>query len=226
MKIKHVFFDLDHTLWDFEVNSALSFSKIFRDNNIELDVTKFLNYYKNVNLKYWKLYREDKVTREVLRYGRLKDTFDFLKYEISDDIIDQLADDYLNALPLFNKLFDGTHELLTYLQSKYQLHIITNGFNEVQSAKLKNSGIAKYFDKIITSEQVGAKKPNPKVFEYSIDVAKANVSESIMIGDNWEADIMGAKNYGMKVIYCNFENQHVDESIPSVASLIEIKKYL
>ena len=106
MKIKHVFFDLDHTLWDFETNSALSFSKIFEDNNIKMDVAKFLNYYKIINLKYWKLYREDKVTREVLRYGRLKDTFDFLKYEISDDLIDQLADDYLVALPLFNNLFD------------------------------------------------------------------------------------------------------------------------
>lgn len=226
MKIKHIFFDLDHTLWDFETNSALSYAKIFKDNNIKLDVNKFLNYYRIINQRYWKLYREDKVTKEKLKYGRLKDTFDFLKYKVSDETINLLADDYLNTLPLFNKLFDGTLELLTYLTSKYQLHIITNGFNEIQIAKLKNSEIRKYFDKIITSEMVGAKKPNPKVFEYSLNLANATIKESIMIGDNWEADIMGAKKVGMEVIYCNFENKTVGESVNSVTSLLEIKKFL
>ena len=226
MKIKHIFFDLDHTLWDFETNSVATFSKIFKDNKLEVNVEKFITYYKIINLRYWKLYRNEKMTREALRYGRLKDTFDFLKYNVSDKTIDLLADEYLNVLPTFNTLFEGTHELLTYLKAKYQLHIITNGFSEVQNDKLKNAGIEKYFDKIITSENTGVKKPNPKIFQYAIDISRANVKESIMIGDNWEADIMGAKNYGMKVIFCNFENQIVDESIPSVKELLDIKKYL
>ncbi len=226
MKIKHVFFDLDHTLWDFETNSALSFAKIFKDNNIKLEIHKFLNYYKAINQRYWKLYSQEKVTREVLRYGRLKDTFDFLKYKVSDETINLLADDYLSALPLFNKLFEGTHELLSYLKPKYKLHIITNGFSEVQIAKLKNSDIEKYFDKIITSEMVGVKKPNPKVFNYAVKLADTTINESMMIGDNWEADIMGAKNVGMKVIYCNFDNNPVGESITSITNLLEIKKYI
>ena len=226
MNPTHIFFDLDHTLWDFEENSAQTYTKIFRDRDIQLNVPKFLNYYKIINQRYWKLYRNDKIDRDALRYGRLKDTFDFLKYQVSDSTIHFLADEYLNTLPLFNKLFDGTHELLTYLEPKYELHIITNGFSEVQTSKLENSGIKKYFDQIITSESVGVKKPNPKVFEFAMDSAKAKASTSVMIGDNWEADIMGARNVGMQVIYCNFENQSVDESIPSVTSLLEIKKHL
>lgn len=226
MKPTHIFFDLDHTLWDFEENSAQTYSKIFKDRDIQLNVPKFLNYYKIINQRYWKLYRNDKIDRDVLRYGRLRDTFEFLKYQVSDATINFLSDEYLNTLPLFNKLFEGTHELLAYLEPKYQLHIITNGFSEVQNAKLENSGIKKYFDRIITSEMVGVKKPNPKVFEFAVNSAKANKKESWMIGDNWEADIMGAKNVGMQVIYCNFDNQSVDESILSVTSLLEIKKYL
>lgn len=226
MDIKHVFFDLDHTLWDFEANSSAAYTKIFKENEIQLPVAKFLNYYKTINLKYWRLYRVDKVTKEELRYGRLKDTFDFLKFQVSDDLINSLADDYLVELAKFHKLFDGTHELLTYLKLKYKLHIITNGFNEVQNAKLVNSGIKKYFDKIITSEVVGAKKPNPKVFEYALKLANAQKRESIMIGDSWEADVMGAKKFGMKSIYCNFKNEPVGNSIISVSNLAEIKKIL
>lgn len=226
MKINHVFFDLDHTLWDFETNSDAAYAKIFKERKIQLSIDKFLNYYKTINLKYWRLYRVDKVTKEALRYGRLKDTFDFLKFKIDDELINALADDYLEELAKFNKLFEGTHELLTYLQAKYKLHIITNGFNEVQNAKLVNSGIKKYFDQIITSELVGFKKPNPKVFEFALNKSNAKKEESVMIGDSWEADIMGAKNYGMQTIYCNFNNEIVGESILSVSNLLQIKELL
>lgn len=226
MNIKHIFFDLDHTLWDFDANSAAAYSKIFRERKIQLSVDKFLNYYKTINLKYWRLFRVDKVTKEALRYGRLRDTFDFLKYIIDDEMINLLADDYLVELAKFNKLFDGTHELLSYLKSKYKLHIITNGFNDVQNAKLVNSGIKKYFNEIVTSEHVGAKKPNPKVFGFALDKASAKKEESIMIGDSWEADIMGAKNFGMQTIYCNFENETVGDSIMSVTDLFQIKELL
>jgi putative hydrolase of the HAD superfamily len=226
MKINHIFFDLDHTLWDFDSNSAAAYSKIFVERKIELPIEKFLNYYKAINLKYWRLYRDDKVTKEALRYGRLRDTFDFLTYKIDDQLIHALADDYLIELAKFNKLFDGTHELLTYLKSKYQLHIITNGFNEVQNTKLVNSGIKKYFDQIITSELVGFKKPNPKVFAFALNKANAKKEESMMIGDSWEADIMGAKKFGLRTIYCNFDNETVGDSIVSVTDLFQIMKIL
>ena len=128
MKLQHVFFDLDHTLWDFEKNSGLAFQKVFTSYNIPLDLNDFLKVYKPINARYWKLYREEKVTKERLRYRRLKDVFDTLKFSISDDLINLIAIKYIDFLPEFNHLFDGTFELLDYLKDKYTLHIITNGF--------------------------------------------------------------------------------------------------
>ena len=159
MKIEHIFFDLDHTLWDFEKNSKLTFKQMFIEQQINLNVDDFLKVYSPINFNYWKLYREEKVTKEALRYGRLKDTFDALSFEVSDALVDLLAHEYIRILPTYNHLFDGTIELLDYLFPNYQLHIITNGFEEVQNCKLEKSGIKKYFDKIITSEAVGVKKP-------------------------------------------------------------------
>ncbi|OAD42987.1 YjjG family noncanonical pyrimidine nucleotidase [Polaribacter atrinae] len=225
--IEHVFFDLDHTLWDFEKNSDLAFQKVFNRNNITIELEVFLKIYKPVNFKYWKLFSEEKVTKSELRYGRLKDTFDVLNYTVSDDLIDEIAINYLEFLPDFNHLFDGTFEILDYLKEKYELHVITNGFDEVQHKKLKSSNIHHYFNKIITSESVGAKKPNPKVFNYALDLAKADKDNSIMIGDNLDADVQGALSVGMQAIYCNFENNtSINGEFISVNSLIEIKQYL
>ena len=143
MNIKHVFFDLDHTLWDFEKNSNLTFEQLFKAYEIELDLEDFLVEYTPINFQYWKLYREEKVSKEDLRYGRLKNTFDKLKYSVTDDLINTLSEEYINMLPSNNHLFEGTIELLDYLQPKYELHIITNGFEEVQNLKLEKSGIEK-----------------------------------------------------------------------------------
>ena len=226
-QIQHVFFDLDHTLWDFEKNSDLAFQKVFTKHSITLNIETFLTVYKPLNFNYWKLFREENVTKDKLRYGRLKDSFDALNYTISDAIIDEMAVDYLDFLPDFNYLFDGTFELLDYLKDKYKLHIITNGFEEVQNKKMMSSNIYHYFDKIITSESVGVKKPNPKVFTYALDIAKANKDNSIMIGDNIEADIEGALSVGMQAIHCNFDNvSHHKSNLVSVSSLLEIKQYL
>lgn len=226
MKINHIFFDLDHTLWDFETNSDIAFKTIFKDHKVKIDIDKFLNYYRNINQNYWKLYRDEKISKEGLRYGRLKDTFDIIKLKLDDDLINNLAIDYINVLPNSNLLFEGAHEILDYLQPNYKMHIITNGFNEVQSQKMDKSNLSKYFEKIITSEDAGVKKPNPIIFEYALNQAKATSNESIMIGDNWEADIMGAKNVGLDVIFCNFNKESVSENIKSVSCLADIKKYL
>lgn len=226
MKIKHVFFDLDHTLWDFETNSSKTFEKIFKIHKLNLSLTSFLKIYKNINLEYWRLYRNNHITKEALRYGRLKDTFDELKLDVNNELINRLSIDYIKYLSTFNHLFDGAIEILDYLKPKYNLHIITNGFSEVQYKKMKNSKIEVYFDKVITSESVGVKKPNPKIFEYALSQANTTECESIMIGDSWEADIMGAKNVGIIPIFCNFENERVDESIWAINNLLELKKYL
>ena len=226
MKINHIFFDLDHTLWDFETNSDIAFNTIFKKHNVKVDLEKFLNYYRGINQKYWKLYRDEKVTKEELRVGRLNDTFKIIKFEATNNLIDNLAVDYIEYLPNNNQLFEGTYELLDYLKPNYQMHIITNGFIEVQSKKIINSGLDQYFKQIITSEDAGVKKPNPYIFNYALNKAGALSNESVMIGDNWEADIMGAKNVGLDVIFCNFNKEPVSESIKSVNVLSEIKKYL
>ncbi len=227
MKIKHVFFDLDHTLWDFDRNSVLAFDKILKQANVRVDFDDFIREYKPINAKYWKKYREEKVTKEDLRYYRLKDTFDQLNYEIKDQLIDFLSVEYIRQLPNFNYLFEGTIELLDYLKEKYYLHIITNGFEEIQSLKMKKSGIYDYFNEIITSESVGVKKPNPKVFEFALSRAEAEPSSSVMIGDNLEADIEGALNCKMEAIHFNPDNNlHIPKNIPSVNHLLEIKRYI
>ena len=225
--IKHIFFDLDHTLWDFEKNSALTFRQIFFEENLSVSFNDFMATYKDVNLKYWKLFRDDKVSKNDLRYFRLKDTFDALKFSVSDTLINKISVNYINFLPNNNHLFEGTIELLAYLKTKYQLHIITNGFEEVQSKKLNYSGLRPYFNQIITSESVNIKKPNRKIFEFALQTSGATAANSLMIGDSLEADIYGALNVGLQAIYCNFDKQEiVDENFISVKSLSEIRQYL
>ncbi len=227
MKIKHVFFDLDHTLWDFEKNSDLTFQKIFLKHHLSIDIVTFLKVYKPLNRKFWRLYREERITKENLRYQRLKTAFDAVKYSISDDLIYTIADEYIQFLPDFNHLFEGTFEVLEYLKEKYELHIITNGFEEIQSKKMNSSNIGNYFKVIVTSESVGVKKPNPKVFYHALKAANAKIENSIMIGDSIEADILGALNIGMKAIHCNFENEIIENvKFTSISSLLEIKQYL
>ncbi|CAM1368881.1 putative hydrolase of the HAD superfamily [Tenacibaculum sediminilitoris] len=222
--IKHLFFDLDHTLWDFDRNSKLIFQQIFKEQNILIPIDVFLEVYVPVNLKYWRLYREDKIEKLALRYHRLKETFNVLEYAISDTLINKISEDYIQYLPNFNYLFPDAIEVLQYLENKYQLHIITNGFEKVQNLKLKKSGIHIFFKEIITSECVGAKKPNTKVFEFALEKAGAKANESLMIGDSYEADIMGAINSGMKAIH--FTQESRNNNILSVSNLIGLKKYM
>jgi putative hydrolase of the HAD superfamily len=225
--IKHVFFDLDHTLWDFEKNSDLTFKKIFLKHDIKTDLIGFLKIYKPLNIEYWKLYREEKINKEELRYQRLKTAFDAINYEISDDLIDILAIDYIECLPDYNHLFEGTFEILEYLKGKYELHIITNGFEEIQTKKMESSRILDYFNTLVTSESVGVKKPNPKVFNYALEKANAQSNNSIMIGDSIEADIEGALSVGMKAIHVNFEKEKVNNvNFNTITSLLDLKQYL
>src|SRR5690606_32680348 len=143
--IQHIFFDLDHTLWDFDKNSALAFEVIFKDQQLEINLEQFLEAYTPINENYWKLYRDNKISKENLRTGRLKDCFEILKFEISPVIIDLLSAQYIKFLPGFNNLLADTEDTLKYLHKKYDLHIITNGFEDVKHSKLKTSKITQYF---------------------------------------------------------------------------------
>ncbi len=225
--IKHVFFDLDHTLWDFDKNAKLSFEQIFKEQKIAVALDDFLEVYTPINFEYWKLYREEKVNKATLRYRRLKDTFDALSYTINDDLINVLSEDFIKFLPNYNHLIEGTIDVLDYLSEKYQLHIITNGFKEVQNLKLEKSNIKKYFKTVITSESVGVKKPNPKIFEYALAQAKAQPQDCIMIGDNIEADILGAFNAGILPIHLELNKKgNTKNAFAQINALKELKQYL
>lgn len=224
--ITDIFFDLDHTLWDFDRNSALTFQKIFNLNKVSLDLEEFLFYYEPINLDYWKLYREDKVDKATLRYRRLSDSFDRLDYKASDDLINKLSIDYIAYLGTFNHLFEETLDILDYLYPNYRLHIITNGFSEVQYNKIKNSKIDHYFQTITDSEKVGVKKPHPNIFEFALDLAEASKDSSIMIGDNLEADVMGALNCGLDAICFNIKNENVGAEVKQIRNLLQLKNYL
>lgn len=225
-EITDIFFDLDHTLWDFDKNSGLTFKKIFKEQDIEIDIHKFLEVYEPINLEYWRLYRDEKIGKVELRYKRLKTTFDKLNFKISDELINKISEDYITYLPMFNHLLDGAKDLLDYLKDKYNLHIITNGFEEVQKIKLEKSQINDYFNVVVTSESVGVKKPNPKVFEFALKEANVSANKSIMIGDSLEADVLGALAVGISPIHLFKDIRSVDERVISVQALSEIKQYL
>lgn len=226
MTINHIFFDLDHTLWDFETNSDKTFSYIFQRNGIPMDLERFTDTYRPINKKYWKLFREEKVTKADLRYKRLKEAFDALNFDASDELIHTLSEEYIAYLSGNNALFENALDVLAYLEQKYKLHIITNGFEEVQFKKLKNSKLLPFFDQVVTSENVGVKKPDPRIFHYAMEVAGASSQESMMIGDNFEADILGAKNVGMRTIFCEFNGEIATEEVISIRNLIELKDIL
>jgi YjjG family noncanonical pyrimidine nucleotidase len=225
-KITDIFFDLDHTLWDFDVNSELAFEAIFKKDHPTIQITDFIEKYAPINQACWKLYQYDKITHAELRYNRLKHTFDALEYFVSDDQIESIALDYIELLPENNRLFDGTIEVLEYLEKKYKLHIITNGFADVQYKKIKNSNLGSFFKTITNSEMAGVKKPNPIIFEYALNSAKANKENSIMIGDCLEADVQGALDAGLDAIFFNDKQVQVKQNIKQVTHLLELKKYL
>ncbi len=225
-RLTDIFFDLDHTLWDFEKNSALTFSKIFRKHNLDINLDDFLQVYIPTNLNYWKLYREEKIKKSELRYQRLKTTFDAIGVPIQDSTIDKLAVSYIEYLSSFNHLVPHTTSILEYLESKYRLHIITNGFQEIQEKKLRNSNIYHFFDQIIDSEMAGVKKPNPLIFNLALERAGVMAKNAVMIGDSLEADVLGARAVGLQTIHFNVHNEPDHEHGEMIQDLREIKSYL
>ncbi len=206
MKYKHLFFDLDKTLWDFKRNSEETLLELF-DNyqlkNIGVeDSKKFIDVYTEINEKQWADYRAGRVNKEKMRAERFIKTFDVFQVS-NDSLAQQLSDDYLEQCPEKTYLFPQTVEVLDYLSGKYLLHIITNGFEEVQHRKMNNCDITKYFTEIITSEKSGFLKPNPQIFFHALETTGAVEEESIMIGDSLEVDILGAREAGIDQIYFN-----------------------
>jgi putative hydrolase of the HAD superfamily len=221
--VTDVFFDLDHTLWDFEKNSGLTFNKIFLELNFPFSLDVFLKFYNPINHAQWKLYRENKITQEDLRFNRLNKTFEKLNYSASIGLIDNISEKYITYLSTFPHLFEGTLELLEALKNRFRLHIITNGFDKIQQFKIENSGIESFFEFVFTAEKVGFKKPHPEIFIQSLKTVNTTAEASIMIGDSFEADILGALNQGMQAIHFNSHNEEVHTKCPIVYSLAELK---
>lgn len=225
-EITDIFFDLDHTLWDFDRNSALAFGRVLEENTLGIALEDFLEVYVPVNQRCWKAYREGKINQQELRHQRLQSTFFSLGYPVEDRLLDKLSEDYIRYLPGYNHLLNNANEILSYLESGYRLHIITNGFEEVQDKKLANAGIGSYFIHVINSEMAGEKKPHPAIFEHALRKAGIQAGNAVMIGDDLEADVLGATNAGMHAIHYNTRNKEEYKGIITIRDLLEIKEYL
>ncbi len=225
-KYKHVYFDLDRTLWDFESNAEETFEEIYdkyKLNTIFPEFAIFHETYKKHNQRLWKAYRDGKLKKQILRNKRFELTLE--EYGNTDPALaEKIGDDYITLSPAKTRLFPGARETLEYLYERYNLYIITNGFNEVQFAKLKNCGIDNYFNAVFTSEDAGAQKPHKEIFQHALKNVNAKKSESIMIGDDLESDIQGSMNFGMDQIFFN-PNGIPHDSKPSfeIRQLEEIK---
>ncbi len=226
-KYQHLFFDLDHTIWDFDANARETLVSLYSELELEKrGIHDFELFYKNYlihNDKLWERYRKGFIKQNELRVKRM--WLALLDFKIADEALSQkMSDTFLALLPTRTILFPHTIELLTYLQDKnYQLHLITNGFETVQHNKLKYSGLAPFFKEVITSEGSNSLKPNKEIFDYAFKITNAMPENSIMIGDTVDADILGARNAGMDQVYVNHVgNKEPVNSTYAVTSLKEL----
>lgn len=214
VKYKHIFFDLDHTLWDFDANARQTLEQLHRDLKLhDKGVYDFELFHKNYlqhNEKLWEKYRNGQIKHEELRLKRM--WLALLDFQIADEVLaKEMGDLFLQLLPTRTILFPHTKEVLHYLTGKgYHLHLITNGFEKTQHNKLQSSGLNIFFKEIITSEISNSLKPQKEIFEYALAKAGAMVRESIMIGDTLDVDIAGAMAIGMDQVHVNFSNSPQD----------------
>ncbi len=205
-KYKHIFIDLDKTIWDFDRNALLTFEELFRKYKLENrgigSAEVLFSVFNRFNEMLWDLYRENRIIKEVLNIRRFELTLN--DFGIDDLIMaTHMAEDYISLSPLKTAIFPHSRPALDYLKGKYRLHLITNGFEEVQHTKLDANDLRKYFTTITTSEEAGVKKPEIGIFELALRKAGALASESLMIGDDLAVDIAGARNAGMETLYFN-----------------------
>jgi len=228
MKYRHLFFDLDHTLWDFDANARLTLSQIYHDLQLSSagvdDFDRFYTFYLAHNEKLWSRFRRGYIKAEELRWKRMWHTL--LEFRIGNEkLARQMGAMFLEQLPSRNLLFPGAESTLKYLHDKgYHIHLITNGFEETQQHKIRNAGIDHFFTEIITSEGSNSIKPNREIFEFALRKAGALQQHSIMIGDSLEVDIQGAMNAGIDQVFVNhLQVEHVFSPTYTVHSLHELQ---
>lgn len=231
MKIQHIFFDLDNTLWDHRRNAYLTIKDLFDKEEITLkyniDFEEFHSVYHEINEKLWEQIRDGEIDKEYLRKHRFYDTFKH--FGIDDLELSMFFEEhFLDKILNYNHLVESAEYVLDYLKAKnYTLHIISNGFQEVTERKCILSEIDHYFQTITSADSVGVRKPNPAIFEYSLGLSEAKKEESILIGDDWIADVIGAQNFGIDVIFFDVLNENKEvENLKVIKHLLQIKEYL
>lgn len=233
MKIKkhytHLLFDLDHTLWDTDKNAGQALTELFHENNLQqygiTNYQEFVDKYTSINNRMWTDYALGKIKKSYLRTGRFELTLKH--FNINDQqLVEQLADFFVNRTPSKKHLLPHAVELLNHVQGRYELAIVTNGFAEAQHTKLKSSDIAHFFSHVVISEEVGYHKPDPRIFLHTAEVLNAHIENCLMIGDNAETDMAGAIAAGMDCVYLNSTNVIHDLPVTfetnSLHKLIEI----
>ena len=226
MAYKDLFFDLDHTLWDFETNSRETIQELYTTHRLaELGIVDFDGFYSTYsahNHRLWDRYTKGFIKQEELRWKRVY--LSLLDFKVANEpLAKEMSQAYLEILPNKKHLFPYTIEILEYLKQKeYKMHLITNGFESVQFKKIKNSGLADYFIEVITSEASNSLKPQKEIFEYALKNANASVEKSIMIGDNESADIQGGINIGMDTIFVN--HVQVVPTVPATYTITHLKE--
>lgn len=231
MKIQHIFFDLDNTLWDHRRNAYLTIRELFEKEEIGLkysiDFNEFHSAYHEINEKLWEDIRDGIIDKEYLRKHRFYDTF--RRFDVDDETLSMYFEEhFLDKILNHNELVEGAEYILDYLKAKhYTLHIISNGFKEVTERKCILSGIDKYFQTITSADTVGVRKPRPEIFEYSLHLAGAEKENSMLIGDDWIADVTGAQRFGIDVIFFDVLNENKEEEgLKVITDLLQIKEYL
>jgi putative hydrolase of the HAD superfamily len=227
---RNLFIDLDDTLYDFSAASREAFKETYEQLHYERYFDSFEHYmeiYTPYNLEMWRLYGEGKITKEEL--NRRRYSYPLEAVGVNDQkLAAEFCREALGRIPTKGNLVSGATELLEYLRPKYRMYILSNGFVELQSRKMATAGIKRYFDDIILSEEIGVNKPRPELFEYALKKAGAKLEESIMIGDMFDTDIVGAANIGMDQIFFNPKQMTGTSFKPTyeVRQLLEIKEIL
>ncbi|RXM38854.1 noncanonical pyrimidine nucleotidase, YjjG family [Chryseobacterium sp. CH21] len=231
MKMQHVFFDLDNTLWDHRRNAYLTIKDLFEKQEITskyaIDFEEFHSVYHDINEELWERIRDGIIGKEYLREHRFYDSFKHFGID-NKELALYFEENFLDNIVSHNQLVEGAEDILEYLKAKnYTLHIISNGFQEVTERKCTLSGIAPYFKTITSADAIGVRKPNPRIFEYSLGLSEARKEESILIGDDWIADAMGATDFGMDAIFFDIDKKRDDISkIKVIENLLQLKNYL